>query len=910
MIKQLLFIMLLLLPASVLAQSKANRYYKQGEKLLSQEKFKEAVIFFKKSDSLEKSTLSALSPNYYRSELKIAECFVQIADDYDTKGNYSEALINETKAMEIRKRILGEDNQEYAESLGNMSYYYDAIGNYGEAIRLAIKTEIIRKKVLGEEHPDYVSALSNLAYYYQKVGNYTEDIKIGNKALQIWEKVLGDNDPQYAIGLNNLAFYNSKLRNYEEAIRLNSKALSIWEISLGKDHINCAFAIRNIASYNAQLGNYQEALNLAAVAVEIMRNNVGEEHPQYASFLNDIAYYYYVNDNISDALKYGTMAMELWKKVAGIKHPHYAIALDNLAIYYAKDGCYEDAIKLSTESLQLLKDVFGDYHPEIATTLWNLSKFYFLSGDYTTSADYYKQTFNFINNNVLHYFKLLTANERAIFWTKFSLFYFHDILVIANICPDPSFSSIAYDAQIFSKGLLLNTEVEIQKLIEQSNDTSVSALFYQIKQKYELLDDLYQTPIEQRQFDCDSLAKAIETEERLLVESIKQLGDFTKHLKVDWKDVQNNLKENDLAVEFALSKDSLKRKLYVALILKKDMTSPEIVSLFSADTLLNFSINDLYSSPKLYNVLWKPLEKYFQGVKNVYFSPSAKLHTIGIEYLPDDEGKVFCEKYAAYRLSSTRELAVAHVINSNRKAATYGGIRYNNDSEIGDDRGGVASYLVGTKVESDSVANLLRSAHYNVVAFNDSSATEDSFKKLSGSGLSILHIGTHGFYFTEDEMQNIGLNLLVDNEQSAEDRSLSCSGLLLAGANAAFVPELRQSIPEGVGDGILPAKEISRLDFQGLDLVVLSACQSGLGEVTGEGVFGLQRGFKKAGARTLVMSLWNVSDEATQLLMTEFFKNFTSGMTKREAFVSAQKVVRQKFPHPGLWAAFVMVDGI
>ena len=225
-------------------------------------------------------------------------------------------------------------------------------------------------------------------------------------------------------------------------------------------------------------------------------------------------------------------------------------------------------------------------------------------------------------------------------------------------------------------------------------------------------------------------------------------------------------------------------------------------------------------------------------------------------------------------------------------------------------RGGIASYLSGTKAESDSVANLLRSAKYSVVAYNDSIATEDSFKNLSGSGLSILHIGTHGFYFSEDEMRNIGLNLLIDSEINAEDRSLSCSGLLLAGANAAFIPEQRQSIPEGVGDGILTAKEISRLDFKGLDLVVLSACQSGLGEVTGEGVFGLQRGFKKAGAHTLVMSLWNVSDEATQLLMTEFFKNFTLGMTKREAFVAAQKVVRKQYPHPGMWAAFVMVDGI
>ena len=146
--------------------------------------------------------------------------------------------------------------------------------------------------------------------------------------------------------------------------------------------------------------------------------------------------------------------------------------------------------------------------------------------------------------------------------------------------------------------------------------------------------------------------------------------------------------------------------------------------------------------------------------------------------------------------------------------------------------------------------------------------------------------------------------------QNDEDRSLSCSGLLFAGANSALDPLRRIEIPDGTEDGILTAKEISRLDFSGLDLVVLSACQTGLGKITSEGVFGLQRGFKKAGAQTIVMSLWEVSDEATQLLMIEFFKNLTGGQSKRAAFLNAQKIVRQKYPNPLYWAAFIMVDGM
>ena len=160
-------------------------------------------------------------------------------------------------------------------------------------------------------------------------------------------------------------------------------------------------------------------------------------------------------------------------------------------------------------------------------------------------------------------------------------------------------------------------------------------------------------------------------------------------------------------------------------------------------------------------------------------------------------------------------------------------------------------------------------------------------------------------------MENAGLKFFTDaKQQTQEDRSLSCSGLLFAGANSALDPRRTKEIPQGADDGVLTAKEISRLDFRGLDLVVLSACQTGLGEITGEGVFGLQRGFKKAGAQTIVMSLWKVSDESTQLLMIEFFKNLTAGQSKRAAFAAAQKTVRQKYPNPLHWAAFVMVDGL
>ncbi|MBO4372185.1 MAG: CHAT domain-containing protein [Bacteroidales bacterium] len=344
------------------------------------------------------------------------------------------------------------------------------------------------------------------------------------------------------------------------------------------------------------------------------------------------------------------------------------------------------------------------------------------------------------------------------------------------------------------------------------------------------------------------------------------------------------------------------------------MSSPEVVKLFTSDTLKALSLTDIYKTPKLYNILWQPLSKYLKGVKNVYFSPCGLLHTIGIEYLCNKNDEIFSNQYAVYRLTSTRELVLGSSPNTNLKAATFGGITYDYEetapADTADKRGGGAAYLQGSKEESEAVAAFLRSAKYEIIAFTDTAATEESFKKLSGSGIKILHIGTHGKFYTEEELNDIGLGYLANNKSTQEDKALNCSVLLFAGANGTLSGENYSAILGNSDDGILTAKEISRLDFKGLDLVVLSACQSGLGEITGEGVFGLQRGFKKAGAQTIIMSLWNVFDKATQLLMTEFFKNLSSGMSKRAAFVAAQSVVKQKYMHPVMWAGFVMIDGI
>ena len=425
------------------------------------------------------------------------------------------------------------------------------------------------------------------------------------------------------------------------------------------------------------------------------------------------------------------------------------------------------------------------------------------------------------------------------------------------------------------------------------------------------------------------MQKVIYSLEDSLIIKCKAYGDITKNMKLKWQDIQKSLSSSDVAIEFLsfpIENDSV---MYAALTLRKDDRSPKLVPLFEEKQLKNISDSLCYQSKDMTQLVWGPLYPELQGVKNIYFSPSGALYNIGIEYLPG------MEDYNIYRLSSTRELVTSRKTETKNRAVLYGGLNYDAefDKSVTDRslamldeafierpkvqgmglRGG-KEFLKHTKEEVDIIGKELNNANWECVLDTAAMGTEESFKALSGKNVGCLHISTHGFYYNKEDADNARYKfMLIDNNMvSAEDKALTRSGLVMSGANHILEDE---KLPDNVEDGILTAKEIADVDLRGLDLVVLSACQTGLGDIAqGEGVFGLQRGFKKAGANSILMSLWEVDDKATQILMTQFYRNLLSGQSKRQSLLSAQKYLRKvdggSYDEPKYWAAFILLDGI
>ena len=541
----------------------------------------------------------------------------------------------------------------------------------------------------------------------------------------------------------------------------------------------------------------------------------------------------------------------------------------------------------------------------------------------------------------------------AIDWINSINSYYTDQYIYLSINnSEPPSESVAaiYDNELFKKGLLLRNSDNLRRYLTESDDTTAIYLYQKIL-SLKVEREQYRS-----QLFSDSvvyeLTHEIDDKERILYNLSGWYKEQMQYDNISWTDVRSELKENEVAIEF-VNYGYIDQ--YFALVLRKDYDYPKLVKLpnfknepqekrdnawkwylhnldfalryqFSAQPeephFLEFvgDAGEIYqyggNGTDLYNALWQPLEEYIHEGETIYFSPVGVLHQLSIEALPISSSEVLADKYDLRRVSSTRKLTQHTSKETITTATLYGGITYDVDVkdravcsmyDDGVDRGSVSD-LVGTIEEVENISQMLRNRKVKYQIYSADKANEESFKALSGKHQDVLHIATHGFFWPDSVAQSkkYFAGRSTDANRHYIDPLNRC-GLYFAGANLALRGN-GNLLLEGVQDGILTGKEISLLDLRGTKLVVLSACKTGIGEVTSDGVFGLQRAFKQAGVETIIMSLWEVDDEATQELMTTFYRYWFSGKNKREAFQQAQVELRRTRPDSYYWAGFIMLD--
>lgn len=488
-----------------------------------------------------------------------------------------------------------------------------------------------------------------------------------------------------------------------------------------------------------------------------------------------------------------------------------------------------------------------------------------------------------------------------------------------------------YDYLLMTKGLQLGTSVAFARSLENSTDPEVCAKYSSLKSINSRIRELVLQPTNANIVLTDSLRRQSVKLEGELISISKEYTNYSHQISQSWTDLKKDLAPNTALIEFVEFKnETTKAETLGALMISPSKEYPIYINLgFKKDIaeLVSKTPGDVYSKGTtariLFEKLWKPIAKYVREGDKIYFSPSGIINTVAIENLLSDSGERLGLLYELHRVSSTKEIHTERPANVH-SAAIYGGLKYDmspdemldnsmrakNVSSNHDLYNYIAfaktrsgwTFLPGTKTESDKIAEILNSNNVNVLLLQEAEGNEESFKGLSGKDVSIVHLATHGFYL-ENNNATTTSNKIARPLYAYKDPMIR-SGLLLSGANSAWTGKLSA----GYEDGILTSAEIAELNLSNTDIVVLSACDTGLGEITEEGVYGLQRAFKNAGVGTIVMSLWKVDDEATRQLMITFYSNLLSGMSKFNAFESAKNVVASKYSDPYYWAGFIMLD--
>ena len=898
-----------------------------------------AEPLFKRALAIDEKTFGSEHPD-------VATMLNNLALLYYDKGDYARAEPLYLRALAIREKALGPYHLDLAFPLNNIAELYREMGEYAQAEPLQLRSLAIREKTFGPWHPFVAKSLSNLALLYHNKGDYARAEPLYQRALAIREKTLGPEHPDVALSLNNLAGLYGNKGDFAQIEPLLQRALDIWEKALGPNHPLVAVSLNNLAMLYQDKGDYSRTEPLLQRALAIREKALGPEHPIVAQTLSNLGSLYIRKGDYSRAEPLLLRALAIVEKTLSHDHPAAALYLNNLAGFYREKGDYGQAASLYQRALAIWEKALGPNHPNVARALNNLADLYQADGKTAqaltfqqraaeaTEADFTRNLASGSERQMLNYLSL-SAGETARALSLHALF-------APN---DPHALRLALTILLRRKGRGLDTMANTIALLRRRADPQDQALFDRLASARTRLATLTlrgpkgnQIVVHREQIK--RLEEEIDKLEALLSERSAEFRAATQPVSLEA--VQAAIPEGVALVEFAIYQpyDAKTRKSgparYTAYALAR-AGDPRWVELGEAAVIdrngaaLRQALRDPQRidvrrlSRRLDEQVMRPVRALLGQTRRLLISPDGALNLIPFAALVDEQNKYLVERYSINYLTSGRDLLRLQVPRQSKSeplitadpafdmiagAETQPAAPSRRLPTSAQTAGPLKNFseayfepLPETGREARAIKELLPQA----TVLTRDQANEAALKKLSAP--RILHIATHGFFLQDEEAsveKTRGLSFLDgasdlrgSNWAAKIENPLLRSGIALAGFNQH---------KDGDDDGALTAFEAAGLDLWGTKLVVLSACDTGVGEVkNGEGVYGLRRALVLAGSESQVMSLWKVSDYATRLWMTDYYTGLKQGQGRGEALRQVQlKMLRSKERrHPFYWASFI-----
>lgn len=868
-------------------------YYLTGDKVKAAKMWEQALPLVEKHGEIYEFLLNSLGSIY--------------SDEGDQQAlNRIMALMEEHNQHELTKPC------DEPKCMLERAQYYGTTGNQAKAKECYLKALAMPMddETKAQAYEAYASYLGNTARDFAAGADYYLS------AANI-RKIISGETEAYANIMYKAGMYAFVGKKYEQSISAYQATVDYY-----KKH-DSEMARKNIAQCMKGMGNAYSGMKEYSKAAECFHllvdyyEQYDQANEEYPKAILRLAKAEKFNKDYTPSIEHHKQALELFDK-RGMAN-EYAEAATSLQLCYAYAGINEsvdnkheesheariakinELIKQELDGLELTKTYLGKLM--YARSLATLGGCYKMKEDYENSTHYYALYMDVVRDAIRDQFRLQNEAERMIVWgdEKKDISQMLELLIEipdGHDAQQQHLSGIAYDAELLAKGILLNSSIEFEKVLAANGDAKLKNIYEQSKANETEIEKLRKSAATDE--DLNKILKLTQKNLSLQLELYRgcaEYADFTDYISYTWKDVQKVLLPTDVAIEFAMigSYIALSTNELVALVLTNEMNSPVVVRICDAKRLKALEEDEgLFAKQAQETIIWDALKKYLTGRNRIFFSADGALNRIAIEYLQFD-GKPLSEQFEVYRLSSTKELCYKRESMKPSKAALFGDINYNDEATKSKaserslaalrESGGTDGFadLSNTLREVDGIQAILKGKGVkDAEKFRDTEASKSSFMGLTDTKVNLLHIATHGAY--------------KDIKRQTDAESMQNSLLAFAGAN----------LDE---NGLVTAADIATMNLRQCDLAVLSACETGLGKLGGDGVFGLQRGFKNAGVHTLLMSLKKVYDDSTAELMISFYKHLMDGATKREALVKAQQEIREKgFNDPKYWATFILLD--
>jgi CHAT domain-containing protein/tetratricopeptide (TPR) repeat protein len=850
-------------------------------------------------------------------------------------SNYSQAIEVLEKSLKIADSLKNKDESLFLQVITNLGLIYYNIGNNATADSIFALSVKETSKVYGEGSIEAGKSLINLARADQALGNYKKAESEYLLALKNIFAIAGENDPEYLNSYNSFGKFYQTLGNYEEAERIYKEI--IGKVSPG-DPVY-PIALQNLATLYQMQEKYElaEPLLVRDLGLDSLQKGT-DKNPDYAISLQNLASLYQKTGRLELAVPLYLKALKIDESVYGKIHPSYSKKLFNLATLYQDQGKYNEALPLMKESVEIRKTVFGQDHPDYAYGQFGLAVINDAIGNDAEARLGYNEAARIYLKQLKEIFPALSEKEKTAFYNRIRpIIEDYRDFAVEYAATDPSVLKDLYNLQLQTKAILLNASAKTRSRIMNSGDPDLISRYntwISIKEQIVRMYGFTREELVKQGVDLQTLERSANDLEKELSEKSELFAGEIDKSEVNWENIRSILKPGESAIEIIRISKNIKNDsvIYAGLVITQNTIDHPVLVIFpngikmetrEYSRYLN-SIKFKIQNEASYKIYWKPFESVMTGIKKVFVSSDGIFNKINLNTLYDpDSSSYLIDQFKIILVSNTKDLLTEKKApGQNQNIAELLGFpdykmgiagnqpeidKTQNGSGISDLLRSGVSPLPGTRDEVELIQQVLNSNNWHTTLLTGAEADENNLKKIHEPG--ILHLATHGFFLNDVELKrNLGEDNQLMNEAMLSNPLLR-SGVLLAGAErGAYHNPNDAAQPNETSDGILTAYEAMNLNLDNSRLVVLSACETGLGELkNGEGIYGLQRAFLVAGASNLVMSLWKVNDATTQELMTGFYKTWLSGKTLTDAFRETQLVIKQKYPFPYYWGAFIMI---